>query len=143
MTLRLQKLDWKNRFLISLTILALLSLAALWVWLPIAGPTPREVSEFLDNAERANLSEWDGESRSPDLVIQLLKDGTLLLESSPVSASELSSTLRNLIERKAWIKVQLKAESDLEHGRVVEIQDLCREAGVTNITLHTVTPQNQ
>lgn len=69
--------------------------------------------------------------------VVLATDGRLLLDGEPVPLDALGDRLRALRVASPDERVVLKAESEVVHGRVVELLDLIREAGYPGVSLST------
>ena len=67
------------------------------------------------------------------LVLSMREDGSLYLNRFPIAERDVSSMLSSLLERRTDRTLFLKASAVLDYGRVVEMMDLCRLAGVTEV----------
>jgi biopolymer transport protein TolR len=79
----------------------------------------------------------DKESGSSDaVVIALNRDGRLFLKKEPVTDDDLSEFLiKKYSAGEVNRTVYLRADETLNYGRVVEVVDRCRQAGVDRIGL--------
>ncbi len=67
---------------------------------------------------------------NPEIVLSIKKDGTLWLNNDKVAEEDLSALLEELMLSASDKKLYLKADQELEFGRVVEIIGPLKEAGV-------------
>ena len=67
---------------------------------------------------------------NPEIVLSIKKDGTLWLNNTKVEEEELSVLLEEIMLSASDKKLYLKADQELEFGRVVEIIAPLKEAGV-------------
>ena len=72
---------------------------------------------------------------SENLVITLTGQDLLFLNEAPITLAELTTQIKQAAEDKKT--VLLRADSSASLGRVVEIWDLCRNAGVPQINIAT------
>ena len=71
------------------------------------------------------------------VTLSVRGDGTLLLESQPVTESMLSSEIRAAFETRLDKMLFLKADEDLAYEDVLRVMEACRENGVDEIGLLT------
>ena len=67
---------------------------------------------------------------NPEIVLSIKKDGTLWLNNDKVAEEDLSVLLEEIMLSASDKKLYLKADQELEFGRVVEIIGPLKEAGV-------------
>ena len=67
---------------------------------------------------------------NPEIVLSIKKDGTLWLNNDKVEEADLSTLLEEIMLSASDKKLYLKADQELEFGRVVEIIGPLKEAGV-------------
>ena len=67
---------------------------------------------------------------NPEIVLSIKKDGTLWLNNDVVAEEDLSALLEEIMLSASDKKLYLKADQELEFGRVVEIIGPLKEAGV-------------
>lgn len=67
---------------------------------------------------------------NPEIVLSIKKDGTLWLNNDKVAEEDLSALLEEIMLSASDKKLYLKADQELEFGRVVEIIGPLKEAGV-------------
>ena len=92
------------------------------------------VTVNLPNAKNPLEDKESGSSKA--VVIALNRDGRLFLKKEPVTDDELSDYLvKKYSGGEVNRTVYLRADETLNYGRVVEIVDRCRMAGVDRIGL--------
>lgn len=70
-----------------------------------------------------------------NVVIIITKDDKLYLNDREISRDELDSKLRLMAKEKASLLI--KADSHASLGRIVDIWDLCRKEGLSQINIAT------
>ena len=70
-----------------------------------------------------------------EIVISITDEGKLTYNAEEVSIKELSDRLR--IASKGKNNILIRADKEAPLGSVVEIWDLCRDVGITNINIAT------
>jgi biopolymer transport protein ExbD len=71
------------------------------------------------------------------LVLSMREDGTFFLNRDEIAEEDLFAKLASSLEPRADKTLFLKASELLDYGRVLEMMDLCRRAGVQEIALVT------
>lgn len=71
------------------------------------------------------------------LVLSMREDGALFLNRDEIAEAEVASKLASLMELRAEKTLFLKASELLDYGRVLEMMDICRRAGVVELALVT------
>jgi len=74
---------------------------------------------------------------NPEVVMSIKKDGTLYLKDKKVTLENLQSQLEEAFLTVADKKLYLRADSDLEYGKIVDLIDVIREAGVEVVGIIT------
>jgi biopolymer transport protein TolR len=67
---------------------------------------------------------------SPDLILSIKKDGTLYLKDTKIALDNLQNILEEALLTATERKLFLRADQDLEYGKIVDILDLVRESGI-------------
>jgi len=70
-----------------------------------------------------------------NVVIVITKDDKIFLNDREISVDELNSNLRLAAKEKASLLI--KADSNASLGRIVEIWDMCRSEGVSQVNIAT------
>jgi biopolymer transport protein TolR len=74
---------------------------------------------------------------SPEVVLYIKKDGTMYLNQDNITLEKLQSQLEEAFLTVTEKKLYLKADGDLEYGKLVDIYNAIREAGIENIAIIT------
>jgi biopolymer transport protein ExbD len=80
------------------------------------------------------------ETVANDLTVLLGADGRLSFEGQIVEREELDRLLREALGQATDKIVILRADTHSEHGEVVELMDLIRDAGATGLTVDAQPP---
>lgn len=70
------------------------------------------------------------------VAITLMKDGTISIGDTVVSIEEIKSRVEQLAD-KADTPVILRADENVEHGKVIKVMDEIKSAGVTKLSIAT------
>ena len=74
---------------------------------------------------------------SPDVVLAVKKDGTLYVNQEKVTMENLQNALEEAFLTVSEKKLFIKADQDLEYGKIVDLIDVMREAGIDIIGIIT------
>ncbi len=66
----------------------------------------------------------------PELILIVQKDGTMYLNDGKVTVENLQNTLEEQLLTVSDRKLYLRADQDIEYGKIVDLLDLIREAGI-------------
>ena len=69
--------------------------------------------------------------------LTLTKKGDLFFNKEPISVLDLEPHLQNLLQNDRKISVTINADEATSHGRVVEIMDAVRKAGILYMAIAT------
>ena len=72
-----------------------------------------------------------------ELVLHISPDGSLFLGEEPTTTDSLLSFLEKEVEGGEQRPLILKADQEVMHGRVVEIMDIAKQAGVRKLVVAT------
>lgn len=75
-----------------------------------------------------------------DLTVFLDEDGSLSFDGEQLDEAELSRRLTDALAAAETKNVVLQADKKTEHGTVVELMDLIREAGAEGLTVRARSP---
>lgn len=70
------------------------------------------------------------------VAITLMKDGTISIGDTVVSIEEIKPRVEQLAD-KADAPVILRADENVEHGKVIKVMDEIKSAGVTKLSIAT------
>jgi len=68
-------------------------------------------------------------------VVNVFSDGRILLGAKPVSLEELSQQLTDARGQYHKISVLVRGDRNTSHGRMTEVYDACRRAGVAEVAI--------
>jgi biopolymer transport protein TolR len=74
---------------------------------------------------------------SPDVVLAIKKDGSLYLKEAKVTLENLQNALEEAFLTVSEKKLYIKADQDLEYGKIVDLIDVMREAGIEIVGIIT------
>lgn len=63
------------------------------------------------------------------------KAGNIYLKGERIEPGKLGPRLRGLVEKEGLIYLVLSADKDVKHGRVVQVMDIAKKAGVPSIVI--------
>jgi biopolymer transport protein ExbD len=118
---------------INVTPMADIMIVLLIIFMVITPMISKGVDVKLPTA--SNTKERKEEQKT--ITVGLKKDGSLFLGSAPLaSTQELVSQIRQRLEDlpEGQRMIFLKADSELEYGQVMKVMDLCREAGIEEVS---------
>jgi biopolymer transport protein ExbD len=76
---------------------------------------------------------YDSDQHKIILVID--KNGRIYFKGNKIDLDELDSELRSAVEEDGVIHLLLEADKEVKHGRVVQIMDRAKTAGVSSIII--------
>ena len=79
---------------------------------------------------------------SPEIV-EVQASGTVRLGTTDVPVGELADRLRGLRAARPDLAVMIRGERSVPHGRMAEIYEACRTAGVRNVAISVRPRQDQ
>ena len=95
-----------------------------------------------NNGARAGLKvnlpqggQADVASQASDLSVAILQDGTLMLSGARVTAEELKKAFDDAKVKTAETLVVVQADEGVPHGKVVEVMQLAKGAGLGQIAI--------
>jgi biopolymer transport protein ExbD len=68
-------------------------------------------------------------------VVNVFSDGRILLGTKPVSIEELSQQLSDARGQYRKISVLVRGDRNTSHGRMTDIYDACRRAGIAEVAI--------
>ena len=74
---------------------------------------------------------------SPDVVLAVKKDGTLYVNRDKVTMENLQNALEEAFLTVSEKKLYIRADQDIEYGKIVDLIDVMREAGIEIIGIIT------
>ena len=94
---------------------------------------------MVKNGIRVNLPQGKAKeaSQTQDLVVSMNKEGQLYFNSFPVERLDLASTVQKALVQKEDAPVYIRADEAVEYGKVIEIVDELKLAGVAYVAMST------
>jgi biopolymer transport protein TolR len=74
---------------------------------------------------------------NPEVVLYIQKDGTLWLNDAKVTLEQLQSKLEEAFLTAQDKKLYMRADQELEYGKIVDLIDIVRESGVEIVGIIT------
>lgn len=94
----------------------------------------KEMDVDLPHAESGAVAE-----ELPDeIIVNVMKDGRLLLGGREVDEASLDAALANAAQREPKPPVTIRGDKDVNHGRIVSVMDACGMAGLTQLDIGTL-----
>lgn len=85
----------------------------------------------------------DPKQQRGELVINVLVDGAIRVESRSYTKEELLSMLQNLAKTYKDQAVRIRGDSSADYQFIVEVIDICQKAGIWNISFATQRPKEE
>ncbi len=76
---------------------------------------------------------YDGQG--PKIILVIDKAGRVFIKGEKIAIKDLGPKLQNLVEKEDLAHLLLQADRDVKHGRVVQVMDLAKRAGVSSIII--------
>jgi len=77
----------------------------------------------------------DGQADKP-ITIVVKKDGGLMIDDKVAAESEVVSRLKAVMAVDPDSNIVVSADKETQHGAVVHVMDICKEAGVTKFAIN-------
>ena len=75
---------------------------------------------------------------NPEVVLYVRKDGTMFLNSDKITnLDKFQSQIEEVFLTAADKRLYLRADGELEYGKLVEVYEMIRDAGIENIAIIT------
>ena len=75
------------------------------------------------------------EGKSQDIIVAIDREGRLYLKGEKIDLKELGPKLQDFVEKDEVVQLVLQADKDVRHGRVVQVMDLAKSAGISSIVI--------
>jgi biopolymer transport protein ExbD len=75
------------------------------------------------------------ERKSQDIIVTIDREGRLYLKGEKIDLKELGPKLQDFVEKGEVVQLVLQADKDVKHGRVVQVMDLAKSAGISSIVI--------
>ncbi len=120
--------DAEENVLPLINIVFLLLIFFLWAG-TISVPDLFEVAPPLSNNENPELGS--------ELVVLIAKDGRYAFENNEISLNDLFPSIKDAVKNNPHQKFKIKADASIDTGKVINVMEILRNAGVINMTLIT------
>ncbi|HBA39506.1 MAG TPA: biopolymer transporter ExbD [Deltaproteobacteria bacterium] len=94
---------------------------------------------------QVNLPKAASGSQAPaeSVTVTLTKEGQLFLNKEEVGRESLLQSLRQQLKKNPELLVIINADNGVQHGKVVEIMDEARQAGVAKLSIAVKPKENK
>lgn len=94
---------------------------------------------------QVNLPKAASGSQAPaeSVTVTLTKEGQLFLDKEEVGRESLLQSLRQRLEKNSELLIIINADDGVQHGKVVEIMDEARQAGVAKLSIAVKPKENK
>ena len=75
------------------------------------------------------------EKKRHEIILAIDKMGRIYLKREKVELKELGVKLQDLVAKDDLIQLILQADKDVKHGKVVQVMDLAKSAGIPSIVI--------
>jgi len=94
----------------------------------------KEMDVDLPSSEAGQLAE-----KLPDeLIINVLKDGKVIVDGNELDDTALRTTLTRVAERDVKIPINIRGDKDVRHECIVSVMSACGVVGLTNLQIGTI-----
>jgi biopolymer transport protein ExbD len=69
------------------------------------------------------------------IILVIDRNGRIYFKGKKIDLEKLDSKLRSIVEKDGLVHLLLEADREVKHGRVVQIMDLAKKAGVSSIII--------
>ncbi len=69
------------------------------------------------------------------IIVVIDREGRAYLKGERIDLKELGPKLQDLVEKDDLVHMVLEADKEVRHGRVVQVMDIARRAGVSSIII--------
>ncbi len=81
------------------------------------------------------------EPRERDAIITMTKEGKIYFQDAQVSLETLRAVLQRAHNRQPELRVVIKADTLVAHGRVVAVMDIAKYLGIDRLAVATAPPE--
>ena len=81
------------------------------------------------------------QQRESDALITITKDGAVYFQDAQVSLETLQAVLQRAQSQQPRLRVVIKADTLVQHGRVVEVMDMAKLVGIERLAIATAPKQ--
>ena len=73
--------------------------------------------------------------KSQDIIVAIDREGLIYLKGEKINIKELGPKLQDFVEKDEVVQLVLQADKDVRRGRVVQVMDLAKSAGISSIVI--------
>jgi biopolymer transport protein ExbD len=99
-------------------------------------------TQSVDLASTDNPRDMKDADKDDAIVVAITSDGTIYLGNTRIQKEEITGTVKDRISTRLDKTVYVKSDARAKYGRVVEVVDEIRSAGVDQLGLLTQKNQN-
>lgn len=77
-----------------------------------------------------------------EIILNVRRDGALVLEGKGITATDLLDRLSMIAEHHKDVAVILRGDRQTSYEHIVNVLDLCRQAGIWNVAFATDRPES-
>jgi biopolymer transport protein ExbD len=99
-------------------------------------------TQSVDLASTDNPRDMKDADKDDAIVIAITSDGTIYMGNTRIAKEELSAQIKDRVSTRIDKTVYVKSDARAKYGRVVEVVDEIRSAGVDQLGLLTQKNQN-
>jgi biopolymer transport protein ExbD len=99
-------------------------------------------TQSVDLASTDNPRDMKDADKDDAIVVAITSDGTIYLGNTRTAKEELTGTIKDRLSSRLDKTVYVKSDARAKYGRVVEVVDEIRSAGVDQLGLLTQKNQN-
>ncbi len=92
----------------------------------VASGVPIRLPKVTQNA-------YDGKDQ--EIILAIDRTGNTYLKGEKSEVKDLGPRLKELVEKEGLNKIILQADKEVAHGKVVEVMDLAKRAGISSIVI--------
>jgi len=92
----------------------------------VASGVPIRLPKVTQNA-------YDGKDQ--EIILAIDRTGRTYLKGEKSEVKDIGLRLKELVEKEGLNKIILQADKEVQHGKVVQIMDLAKSAGVSSIVI--------
>jgi biopolymer transport protein ExbD len=81
------------------------------------------------------------QARESDAIITITKDAAVYFQDAQVSLETLQAVLQRAKSQQPGLRVVIKADTLVQHGRVVEVMDMAKLVGIERLAIATTPKQ--
>jgi biopolymer transport protein ExbD len=77
------------------------------------------------------------QTQSSDAIVIIMQDGTVFYQEKPVDLPALRVALADAQQQQPGLRMVIKADKGVQHGRVVEVMETAKTAGIERLAIGT------